>query len=814
MAVKLLQRDMRRVWRSVWRTGGMGGFRRGGARFASDAKTAGGACKGEGDSFRIVAPTAILGYGFPERSYLRALADTSAPRVDLVAVDAGSIDPGPYYLATRSSFTALEHVVRDLRVMIRGYLGLHRATQVGTHCPKLVVGSAGGCGTDNQVDIMAHEVRRLLIEEGGTELSSRITVAVVTSELRRDRKNRNLLSPERALFPLGPQPGGVDRGRADLDDPDTVVVAQMGLDPIMCALDHADIVICGRAYDPAVFAAEPVRRGYPAAPALHAAKVLECGAIATVPGSGSDCLVADLFRDGTTRFWAPNESRKATPLSVAAHTLYEKSHPHLFGMPGGYLNTTQTTFSAVDLMYDTGSSTSGEGASTLHAVECVGTTMSCTPSTVKLEGARVRGHRAVRLVLEGTNEVPAALDPSSSISSSSSSSTSIPSSPSSPSPSPPLPSPFSSPPYSSSSFVYGEDGVEARHVHTESGERELGILVSVRRKKDRDNNAPGEDDISKGYLALLRATLLHYGFVGRKATAGNLAFPFSPSDLTCVRKYDNEYITVCGTRDPGFIANHKHILSEVESYVASLSPHSEELEVRFVACGLEGQPRLRVEESVARTFEEAVVALGDTTTACEDDDVDCDNISINSTWVCDGGMAADFNVHHLVEMDDTLLGEMFQIHLLRHAEDGTARLPESIVPTLRHWGKDTSGDVVSVEQATATWHESIKPLGTTRVGKPLCDLATVVRSKNAGINEITFDLIFADDVAYEAAKMSPLLDKTCVEELLSRPVIGVYCDDTCLAIKITCDREINAGSAGDRDVYGAQQHSRLVRHVV
>ena len=62
----------------------------------------------------------------------------------------------------------------------------------------------------------------------------------------------------------------------------------------MCALDHADIVICGRAYDPAVFAAEPVRRGFPAAPALHAAKVLECGAIATVPGSGSDCLVADL----------------------------------------------------------------------------------------------------------------------------------------------------------------------------------------------------------------------------------------------------------------------------------------------------------------------------------------------------------------------------------------------------------------------------------------------------------------------------------------------------------------------------------------
>ena len=36
---------------------------------------------------------------------------------------------------------------------------------------------------------------------------------------------------------------------------------------------------------------------------------------------------------------------------------------------------------------------------------------------------------------------------------------------------------------------------------------------------------------AQSHLALLRATLLHYGFEGRKATAGNLAFPFSPSDM-------------------------------------------------------------------------------------------------------------------------------------------------------------------------------------------------------------------------------------------------------------------------------------------
>jgi hypothetical protein len=54
------------------------------------------------------------------------------------------------------------------------------------------------------------------------------------------------------------------------------------------------------------------------------------------------------------------------------------------------------------------------------------------------------------------------------------------------------------------------------------------------------------------------------------------------------------------------------------------------------------------------------------------------------------------------------------------------------------------------------------------------------------------------------------LDQDRVEALLQRPVLGVYCDDASLAIKITCDRGINAGSQGDRDVYGAQQHRILV----
>ena len=48
-----------------------------------------------------------------------------------------------------------------------------------------------------------------------------------------------------------------------------------------------------------------------------------------------------------------------------------------------------------------------------------------------------------------------------------------------------------------------------------------------------------------------------------------------------------------------------------------------------------------------------------------------------------------------------------------------------------------------------------------------------LRSKNTGVNEITFDLIFTEVVVYEQAKASPALDKAC-EKLLGRPVLGVY----------------------------------------
>ena len=94
----------------------------------------------------------------------------------------------------------------------------------------------------------------------------------------------------------------------------------------------------------------------------------------------------------------------------------------------------------------------------------------------------------------------------------------------------------------------------------------------------------------------------------------------------------------------------------------------------------------------------------------------------------------------------------------------------------------------------------------------LIDLARVVRSKNAGPLHLTFDLMFADRASYERCVQSPGLNAGRIA-----PLYGVAPDDVriqpypvALAVKITLPRLMPAGSPGDHDVYGAQQHVPLL----
>jgi hypothetical protein len=45
-------------------------------------------------------------------------------------------------------------------------------------------------------------------------------------------------------------------------------------------------------------------------------------------------------------------------------------------------------------------------------------------------------------------------------------------------------------------------------------------------------------ELAESVLGFARSTMLHFGFPGRIATAGNLAFPYSPSDFKVGTAYN------------------------------------------------------------------------------------------------------------------------------------------------------------------------------------------------------------------------------------------------------------------------------------
>lgn len=94
----------------------------------------------------------------------------------------------------------------------------------------------------------------------------------------------------------------------------------------------------------------------------------------------------------------------------------------------------------------------------------------------------------------------------------------------------------------------------------------------------------------------------------------------------------------------------------------------------------------------------------------------------------------------------------------------------------------------------------------------LTDLVHVIRSKNAGPTLLTLDLFFRDRNGYQRALQSPQLSKASVAQLygFDPALLTRYEMADSFAIKFTLPRKVCAGSPGDGDVYGAQQHGPLL----
>ncbi len=306
---------------------------------------------------RILVPVGALGAGVRADEVAAGLA--LSPHA--IALDAGSTDSGPAYLASGRSKYSREAVKRDLAVLMAA------RRQAGI---PLLIGSCGTSGCNMALDWTLETVRELAQEQGDVP-----RIAVLYSEQDKAMLKRKIAAG--AVQPLPPM-GALDDATLDAC---SHIVALLGPEPYIAALERgADIVLGGRTTDTAVLAAAALMRGAHAGAAWHAAKIAECGGLCTLnPTSPGVMMSVDAEGFSIAPLAAAN---RCTPETVSAHMLYENADPFRLTEPGGVLDVTEARYAILDD----------------RTVRVTGSRWEPAPYTMKLEGAGAGPFQTIMLV--------------------------------------------------------------------------------------------------------------------------------------------------------------------------------------------------------------------------------------------------------------------------------------------------------------------------------------------------------------------------------------------------------------------------------
>ena len=302
---------------------------------------------------KVLTPVGMLGYGIPDDHFWRGIE----AGVDAIVVDSGSTDPGPYQLGLGATLVPRAAYVRDLTLMLEA---CHR------HRVPLYIGSAGGPGINAHVDWMIDIIREIAHKK-----QYRFRVAAIYAEIDKERVHRALDEGKVASCASSPALTHEDIDRT------AHIVGQMGAEPFLEAMlqGDIDIIVAGRAYDPAPFAALGMKHDISPGVFWHMGKIMECGANCAKPKG--KVIVGTMRRDSFD-LEPMNPDEVCTPLSVAAHTLYEKSRPDLLPGPGGVLDLNDARYEPLNE----------------RSVRVSGSRFdSSVPYTIKLEGAGPIGYR-------------------------------------------------------------------------------------------------------------------------------------------------------------------------------------------------------------------------------------------------------------------------------------------------------------------------------------------------------------------------------------------------------------------------------------
>ncbi|KAF9760804.1 hypothetical protein IL306_004114 [Fusarium sp. DS 682] len=304
--------------------------------------------------FSILTPNAMLGYGYNVEHFWYGIKKFQPAAI---IVDSGSTDGGPYKLGMNKMTCGRGSYIRDLEPIL---------TACFHHKIKVLIGSVGGDGSNSHVQEMFDIVSSI-----SQRLGFNFKVATVRAGMDRDLIKSRIENHK--VSPCGP----VEDLVPEVVDGAVDVVAQMGAEPFIKALEgNPDIVLGGRCYDPAPFAAFCLSRGISSGVAWHMGKIMECGGICAIP-KGRSMIATMRYDSFDLTPLAPEE--RCTPLSVAAHTLYEKTRPDRLPGPGGILSLDNAKYEQV-----TEKTTRVSGAEFLE-----------TPYQVKLEGVTFLGYRTI-----------------------------------------------------------------------------------------------------------------------------------------------------------------------------------------------------------------------------------------------------------------------------------------------------------------------------------------------------------------------------------------------------------------------------------
>ncbi len=430
---------------------------------------------------KIVALNGLLGYGYSEE----ALENAFREKVDYLGVDAGSTDPGPYYLGSGKSFTDRGAVKRDLSI------ALPKALE---HKAPFIIGTAGGAGSEAHVAWLK-EIMLEIAKEKGLSFRLGVVKSDVSTDYVLEKYRAGKLVPMSDTLPVS----------EEAIRESTRIVSQMGVAPILHLLkEGADVILCGRACDTAIYAAPCIYHGYDEGLAFHMAKIMECGAMCSEPVAAADVMQGYMFEDHF-ELCPANPQRRCTVDRVAAHTLYEQSNPYLIYEPDGCVDLYHSKFEQVDE----------------RRVRISGSRFTpAKEKTLKLEGVKCSGYRTICLATVNDPETIRRMDEIiATVTAFVEENTK------------------ESLPENSYRLLFKRSGGEGSN---------LGITLDIVGKTQ---------EIADTVCALARSRMLHCDYEGRKSSAGNLAFPFSPSDIHVGEVYEFSVFCLAKVDDLSETAN-------------------------------------------------------------------------------------------------------------------------------------------------------------------------------------------------------------------------------------------------------------------